>query len=123
VDERKRDSIIAYLRSRMAEFGISEAALAESLAEAPVVAPPVLSRPSGLPANGGGRPFGTSGYANGHMAAKRAMPRLPTMPESHHGAGPAFRNANGDTWDGVGDMPEWLKRAVHAGQDIEFYRV
>ncbi|WP_404985904.1 MULTISPECIES: H-NS family nucleoid-associated regulatory protein [unclassified Caballeronia] len=36
---------------------------------------------------------------------------------------PIFRNASGDTWDGLGDMPEWLKRAVHAGQDIEFYRV
>ena len=29
MDERKRDSIIAYLRSRMAEFGITESALAE----------------------------------------------------------------------------------------------
>jgi hypothetical protein len=36
VDERKRDSIIAYLRSRMAEFGISETALAEALADVPV---------------------------------------------------------------------------------------
>ena len=53
------------------------------------------------------------------------MPQLPSMPVGGAGAGetPAFRNASGDTWDGKGDMPEWLKRAVHAGQDIEFYRV
>ncbi|WP_440588090.1 H-NS family nucleoid-associated regulatory protein [Candidatus Burkholderia verschuerenii] len=50
------------------------------------------------------------------------MPQLPTLPHSGVG-GTQFRNASGDTWDGAGDMPEWLKRAVHAGQDIEFYRV
>jgi DNA-binding protein H-NS len=45
------------------------------------------------------------------------------MPQNANGTTPAFRSANGDTWDGQGEMPEWLKRAVHAGQDIEFYRV
>ena len=108
MDERKRDSIIAYLRSRMAEFGITERALAEALAEAPAVNPP----PSFTKTNG----------AHGAPKAKRPMPQLPTLPRSE-GCAPAFRNANGDTWDGLGDMPEWLKRAVHAGQDIEFYRV
>lgn len=105
MDERKRDSIIAYLRSRMAEFGITETALAEALADVPVsVTPPPMT--------------------NGSSAAsKRALPSMPQMPENTHGATPVFRNASGDTWDGVGDMPEWLKRAVHAGQDIEFYRV
>ena len=48
---------------------------------------------------------------------------MPSMPHAENGATPVFRNASGDTWDGIGDMPEWLKRAVHAGQDIEFYRV
>jgi DNA-binding protein H-NS len=110
VDERKRDSIIAYLRARMTEFGISESALAESLAEAPVVnAPATFTKPNG---------------AHAHLAQKpkRAMPQLPTLPLGDVG-GTQFRNAAGDTWDGMGDMPEWLKRAVHAGQDIEFYRV
>jgi DNA-binding protein H-NS len=51
------------------------------------------------------------------------MPQLPSVPHAGNGAKPAFMNASGDTWDGIGDMPEWLKRAVHAGQDIEFYRV
>jgi DNA-binding protein H-NS len=106
VDERKRDSIIAYLRARMTEFGISEKALAESLAEAPAASPPPPSftKPNGL------------------QKPKRPMPQMPTLPQSA-GVLPAFRNASGDTWDGMGDMPEWLKRAVHAGQDIEFYRV
>ncbi|SAL32079.1 H-NS family nucleoid-associated regulatory protein [Caballeronia humi] len=105
MDERKRDSIIAYLRSRMAEFGITETALAEALAEAPVAAAPIPSK------------------ANGNGLPKRPMPQMPSLPRAENGATPAFRNASGDTWDGVGDMPEWLKRAVHAGQDIEFYRV
>jgi DNA-binding protein H-NS len=110
VDERKRDSIIAYLRARMAEFGITEGVLAESLAEAPVAAPPP---PSFTKTNG----------TLGAQKLKRPMPQLPAMPQSANGGGPVFRNASGDTWDGCGDMPEWLKRAVHAGQDIEFYRV
>jgi DNA-binding protein H-NS len=109
VDERKRDSIIAYLRSRMAEFGITEEALAEALAEAPVVKPP----PSFTKTNG----------TNGASKARRPMPQLPLFPHAVDGNAPIFRNASGDTWDGLGDMPEWLKRAVHAGQDIEFYRV
>jgi DNA-binding protein H-NS len=105
VDERKRDSIIAYLRSRMAEFGITETALAEALADAPVpVTPPPMTN-------------GTS------QMAKRSLPSMPQMPLNANGTEPVFRNASGDTWDGNGEMPEWLKRAVHAGQDIEFYRV
>jgi DNA-binding protein H-NS len=107
VDERKRDSIIAYLRGRMAEFGITERALAESLADAPVVtAPTSFTKTNGI---------------NGAQKPKRPMPQMPSLPL--HGGSPVFRNASGDTWDGLGDMPEWLKRAVHAGQDIEFYRV
>jgi DNA-binding protein H-NS len=51
------------------------------------------------------------------------MPQLPRLTRSAGEIEPVFRNASGDTWDGMGDMPEWLKRAVHAGQDIEFYRV
>jgi len=33
------------------------------------------------------------------------------------------RNAVGLTWDGQGEMPDWLRRAVNAGQSVEFYRV
>ncbi|WP_035828219.1 H-NS family nucleoid-associated regulatory protein, partial [Cupriavidus sp. SK-4] len=34
-----------------------------------------------------------------------------------------YRNAEGLTWDGQGEMPSWLKRAVNAGQGVEFFRV
>ncbi|CAP64282.1 conserved hypothetical protein [Cupriavidus taiwanensis] len=34
-----------------------------------------------------------------------------------------YRNAEGLTWDGQGEMPSWLKRAVNAGQSVEFFRV
>ncbi|MFS8981512.1 H-NS family nucleoid-associated regulatory protein [Cupriavidus necator] len=34
-----------------------------------------------------------------------------------------YRNAAGLSWDGSGDMPDWLRRAVNAGQSVEFFRV
>ncbi|MBP0633400.1 H-NS family nucleoid-associated regulatory protein [Cupriavidus sp. AcVe19-1a] len=34
-----------------------------------------------------------------------------------------YRNAAGQKWDGQGEMPDWLQRAVNAGQSKEFYRV
>ena len=43
-------------------------------------------------------------------------------------AGPArevarYRSADGRTWDGQGEQPDWLQRAVNAGQSIEHFRV
>ncbi|QQX89093.1 H-NS histone family protein (plasmid) [Cupriavidus necator] len=34
-----------------------------------------------------------------------------------------YRNAAGQSWDGQGEMPDWLRRAVNAWQSVEFYRV
>ena len=34
-----------------------------------------------------------------------------------------YRNALGQTWDGIGEPPDWLQRAVNAGQSMDFYRV
>ncbi|WP_371258361.1 H-NS family nucleoid-associated regulatory protein [Cupriavidus sp. GA3-3] len=34
-----------------------------------------------------------------------------------------YRNAAGQSWDGQGHMPDWLRRAVNAGQSVEFFRV
>lgn len=34
-----------------------------------------------------------------------------------------YRNAEGQTWDGEGDMPTWLQRAVNAGQSAAHFRV
>ncbi|PZX34555.1 conserved hypothetical protein [Cupriavidus phytorum] len=39
------------------------------------------------------------------------------------GARPLYRNALGQSWDGQGEYPDWLQRAVNAGQSIEFFRV
>jgi DNA-binding protein H-NS len=33
-----------------------------------------------------------------------------------------YRDAMGNTWDGYGDLPDWLRRAVAAGQKVDFYR-
>jgi DNA-binding protein H-NS len=35
----------------------------------------------------------------------------------------AFRNANGESWDGQGELPEWLRRAVNAGQSMDHFNV
>jgi DNA-binding protein H-NS len=34
----------------------------------------------------------------------------------------SYRDAWGNTWNGSGDLPEWLQRAVAAGQSIEHFR-
>jgi len=72
MDERKRDRIVAYLRRRMDEFGITVDDLAAQIA-------------AGVPA-----------------AAR-------------------YRNAYGDAWDGKGEMPEWLRRAIGAGQSLKHF--
>ena len=34
-----------------------------------------------------------------------------------------YRNAHGQGWDGRAAMPDWLQRAVNAGQTVEHFRV
>ena len=34
-----------------------------------------------------------------------------------------YRSADGRCWDGQGEMPDWLQRAVNAGQSLEHFRV
>ena len=71
MDERKRESMIAYLRRRMEEFGISPDDLASALAAAPQV--------------------------------------------------DRYQSANGDSWSGDGEMPQWMKQAISAGQSMEHF--
>ena len=33
-----------------------------------------------------------------------------------------YQDALGHVWDGHGDVPEWLRRAVASGQSIDFFR-
>ncbi|MGT2512268.1 hypothetical protein [Cupriavidus basilensis] len=35
----------------------------------------------------------------------------------------SYRDADGHTWNGEGNLPEWLQRAVNAGQTPEFFKV
>lgn len=76
MDERKRDSIVAYLRRRMADVGIEIDDLAATLAE-------------------------------DELQKKSAR----------------YRSATGETWSGVGEMPQWLKTATSAGQSLEHFAV
>ena len=44
--------------------------------------------------------------------------------ERQEPAGPVrYRDALGQTWDGRGEMPMWLQRAVNAGQSAEHFAV
>ncbi|RFU43731.1 H-NS family nucleoid-associated regulatory protein [Paraburkholderia sp. DHOC27] len=76
MDERKRDSIVAYLRHRMEEFDITPEALASSIAADQMKA-----------------------------AASR------------------YQSATGETWDGHGEMPQWLKQATSAGQSMQHFKI
>ncbi|RDK03492.1 H-NS family nucleoid-associated regulatory protein [Paraburkholderia lacunae] len=80
MDERKRDSMIAYLRRRMEEFGIKPEDLASALASE------------------------QAGQSAGQNAGR-------------------YRSATGDTWDGQGEMPQWLKQAISAGQTIDHFEL
>jgi DNA-binding protein H-NS len=36
---------------------------------------------------------------------------------------PIYRDANGNDWNGLGDMPDWLRAAKNAGVDPAFFRI
>lgn len=76
MDERKRDSIVAYLRRRMAEVGIELDDLAAAIAQ-------------------------------DQIQQKSAK----------------YRSAAGEAWSGDGEMPQWLKQAISAGQSLEHFAV
>ncbi|EUC16585.1 H-NS family nucleoid-associated regulatory protein [Paraburkholderia hospita] len=76
MDERKRDSIVAYLRRRMAEVGIELDDLAAAIAQ----------------------------DQSQQKSAK-------------------YRSAAGEAWSGDGEMPQWLKQAISAGQSLEHFAV
>jgi DNA-binding protein H-NS len=76
MDERKRDSMVAYLRRRMAEVGIELDDLAAAIAE-------------------------------DQLKQKTAR----------------YRSATGEAWSGDGEMPQWLKQAISAGQSMEHFAV
>ena len=76
MDERKRDSIVAYLRRRMSEVGIKPDDLAAAIAE--------------------------------------DLVRQKTA---------RYRSATGEIRSGNGEMPQWLKQAISAGQSLEHFAV
>ena len=43
--------------------------------------------------------------------------------EQSEQTGVRYRSATGDTWNGEGEMPRWLKQAISAGQSIEHFEL
>ncbi|RFU48463.1 H-NS family nucleoid-associated regulatory protein [Paraburkholderia sp. DHOC27] len=76
MDEQKRQSMIAYLRRKMAKVGIKLGDVAAAIAE----------------------------ERTRQKAAR-------------------YRSAFGDTWDGKGDMPQWLRQATSAGQSLSHFAI
>jgi DNA-binding protein H-NS len=75
LDGEARDRLIRWILRRMDEFGITLAALEQSVEE--------------------------------DRQNEKAV---------------CYRDAWGNAWNGDGDLPEWLQRAVAAGQSIEHFR-
>ncbi len=76
MDEQKRQSMIAYLRRKMAKVGIQAGDVAATIAQ--------------------------------ERASQKSA---------------RYRCAFGDTWDGNGDMPQWLRQATSAGQSLAHFAV
>lgn len=93
MDEFVRERIIKYIRRRMDEYGIT----AEHLKPAEEEAAPEPISP----------------------LAKTAMPQA--LPKPTPGV-VQYADAYGNSWDGAGAMPEWLLRAVRAGQTPDFFK-
>ncbi|MGE8165085.1 H-NS family nucleoid-associated regulatory protein [Paraburkholderia sp. NPDC080076] len=74
-DGNARERLVAWIRRRMDEYGITIEALAEAIET--------------------------------DATATRAV---------------MYRDAYGNTWDGHGDKPDWLARAIYAGQNIDHFR-
>lgn len=68
---------------------------------------------------------GVEGEEGDEALAEEAVPaQASAAPAAENGrARVLYRNAMGQTWDGTGEYPDWLQRAVNAGQSIDFYRV
>ncbi|KWR87601.1 H-NS histone family protein [Cupriavidus sp. IDO] len=61
------------------------------------------------------------GLSLSDLQAAGCFAELPPPPTP--GAVVRYRNAHGQGWDGRGAMPDWLQRAVNAGQTVEHFRV
>jgi len=47
-----------------------------------------------------------------------------TQTANPQGASPfRYKDAEGHTWDGSGNLPDWLQRAVNAGQSVDHFRI
>ncbi|MFC4434020.1 MULTISPECIES: H-NS family nucleoid-associated regulatory protein [Cupriavidus] len=45
------------------------------------------------------------------------------MFRAHSGTATLPQNAEGQTWDGRGERPDWFQRAINAGQQPEFFQI
>jgi DNA-binding protein H-NS len=55
--------------------------------------------------------------------AASALAPVPAPAPAPADGGKCYRSADGQTWDGQGEMPSWLQRAVNAGQSPDHFLV
>jgi DNA-binding protein H-NS len=93
MDELVRERIIKYILRRMDEYGVT----AEHL----------------MPAEEEVEPEAVPALPNAAMAQPMPKPTPGVV---------QYADASGNSWDGAGAMPEWLLRAVRAGQSPDFFK-
>lgn len=138
--DEARLAAAAWVRAQMDRYGLSlddlvaagcfsgasrtkrgRAAAADATASSPASAdPPMSATPAALPA---ATTATTATTATAVSTATTATASGANDSASPQPAGVLYRNALGQCWDGTGEMPDWLQRAVNAGQTPEFYRV
>ena len=101
-------------RGRAAAADVADAvdAVDAPASSAASAGPPISATPAASSAASSTASPATTATASGTNASASPQP-----------AGVLYRNALGQCWDGTGEMPDWLQRAVNAGQTPEFYRV
>ncbi|WP_455279028.1 H-NS family nucleoid-associated regulatory protein [Cupriavidus necator] len=64
-----------------------------------------------------------NGISLDDLVAAGCFSEGPSRSDSSTAAGVHYRDAAGHVWDGNGKLPDWLQRAVNAGQSVEHFKV
>ncbi|MBO4123504.1 H-NS histone family protein [Cupriavidus gilardii] len=134
--DEARLAAAAWVRAQMDRYGLSLDDLVAAGCFSDAKPRSVHAAAPGTPTSG---PAPAAAPAPAGSATPAPAPTLTPTPAPAHKTSPAgsdgqastasqqggvlYRNALGQCWDGTGEMPDWLQRAVNAGQTPEFYRV
>ncbi|WP_419187130.1 H-NS family nucleoid-associated regulatory protein [Cupriavidus necator] len=64
-----------------------------------------------------------NGISIDDLVAAGCFSERPSRSDANTAACVRYRDAAGHVWDGNGKLPDWLQRAVNAGQSVEHFKV